>query len=136
MSTTAVAAMASSSPVYNSTISAPLASISPTDHGGLILITNAFGLILVLVFLLVRISVRLFISPPFGGDDYFLSLATVSSLFIGLKPLCSRGSLTAFEASCIIYSALVFTEVDKGFGTTLDMISSSDLIPMQKVRHP
>ena len=61
----------------NGTISEPLAVITPDRHGGLIIITNAFGLILVLIFLIIRVLSRAIISPPFDRDDLALVIATV-----------------------------------------------------------
>lgn len=61
----------------NGTISAPVAIITPDNHGGLVLITNAFGLVLVLIFLLIRVMARAIISPPFDRDDLALVFATV-----------------------------------------------------------
>lgn len=57
--------------------SPPIAVVSPTDHGGLVLIANAFGLCLILFFMLIRICARLFINPPFDRDDIALGVATV-----------------------------------------------------------
>lgn len=75
-------AVASSTPVYNSTVTAPLAAMSPTDHGNLIIITNAFGLIVVLIFLIMRVSVRMFISRSYDKDDYLQFAATVRLLIL------------------------------------------------------
>ena len=61
----------------NSTVSAPLGAITPTNHSGLIHITNAFGLIVVLISMIIRVFVRLFIAPPFDRDDVALGVATV-----------------------------------------------------------
>lgn len=61
----------------NGTISEPLAEITPDKHGGLVIITNAFGLILVLIFLIIRVLSRVVISPPFDRDDMALVVATV-----------------------------------------------------------
>jgi hypothetical protein len=61
-----------------STISPPIAVVTPTDHGGLILIANGFGLCLILIFMIIRVVARLFISPPFDRDDLALGVATVS----------------------------------------------------------
>jgi len=61
----------------NTTVSAPLAVITPTDHSGLVIIAGIFGLFLVLIFMIVRVFARLYISPPFGRDDYALFVATV-----------------------------------------------------------
>ena len=62
---------------YNGTISEPLAVITPNSHGGLVIITNAFGMILVLIFLIIRVLSRVIISPPFDRDDLALVIATV-----------------------------------------------------------
>ena len=57
--------------------SPPLAVITPDDHRGYIHIANAFGLCLILLFTLIRVSVRLLISPPFQYDDVLLFTSTV-----------------------------------------------------------
>lgn len=113
---------------HSPTISAPVAMITPDNHGGLVLITNAFGLILVLIFLVIRILARVIISPPFDKDDLALVVATV-----GQETLSLRRSLTSFQAFCIIHSSLVFAAVSHGFGKTTDLIEEADLLSSQKV---
>ena len=61
-----------------SEISPPISVVSPTDHGALILITNGFGLCLILIFTIIRVFARLFINPPFDKDDLLMGVATVS----------------------------------------------------------
>jgi len=68
-----------------STIYPPIAVVTPTDHGGLILIANGFGLCLILIFTIVRVFARLFISPPFDRDDMALGVATVSLHWTGSR---------------------------------------------------
>ena len=49
------------------------------DHaGGALIIVGACALVISLVGVLIRLYVRLVLSPPFGVDDYVLLSATVS----------------------------------------------------------
>ena len=61
--------------------SPPLVVISPTEKGGVIIITTALGLAFVLVSLLIRAYVRYGFSPGrFAWDDGLILAAAVSSL--------------------------------------------------------
>ena len=91
-----------------SNISPPIAIITPEDHGGLILIANGFGLCLVLIFMIVRVFARLFISPPFGRDDLLLGIATVSTaLCTPLKTCpdvnCVTGAEHCLFGACVLH---------------------------------
>lgn len=55
----------------------PLLEVTPTDHTAWIVITTFLGLCCALVTALLRIFVRLVISPPFGHDDTIVLVATV-----------------------------------------------------------
>lgn len=46
----------------NTTVSAPLTVITPTDHSGLIIIAAIFGLVLILIFMVIRVFARLYIN--------------------------------------------------------------------------
>jgi hypothetical protein len=109
----------------------PLMVISGTDKGGVILITTALGLAFALVSLLIRAYVRYGFSPGrFAWDDGFILAAMVSSL--GLSPNSHR--LTCDQIFSIFQNAVVFVEVNKGLGKTIDDISSQQLVEIQKVR--
>ncbi len=56
----------------------PISAVTSTNHGAFILITNGFGLCLVLIFMIIRVFARLFINPPFDRDDLLIGVATVS----------------------------------------------------------
>ena len=56
----------------------PVEVTNATHHGGWVVITAALGLCFGIVCLLIRLYVRLIISPPFTRDDYVHSVATVS----------------------------------------------------------
>lgn len=58
--------------------SPPFQVVDDLHHGAWIVITAAFGLVVSLVCLLIRVYVRLALSPPFAYDDYVLLGATVS----------------------------------------------------------
>lgn len=62
----------------SSDILPPISEVTPTNQGALVLITNGFGLCLVLIFTIIRAFARLFINPPFDRDDLLMGVATVS----------------------------------------------------------
>lgn len=62
----------------SSDILPPISEVTTTDHGAFVLITNGFGLCLVLIFTIIRVFARLFINPPFDRDDLLMGVATVS----------------------------------------------------------
>ncbi|KAL9013964.1 MAG: hypothetical protein Q9173_001362 [Seirophora scorigena] len=95
-----------------STILPPISVVTPSDHGAFILITSGFGLSLILIFTIIRVFARLFINPPFDGDDLFMGISTLLG---------------------IIYSALLFSLVSKGFGKAGDLLSSTALVSVQKL---
>lgn len=66
--------------------SAPAESIDAMHHGGWIIIATAIGLTLVLVCLLIRLYIRLAISPITGPADYVLVVAGVG-YDISISPL-------------------------------------------------
>ncbi|KAL8999920.1 MAG: hypothetical protein Q9169_001326 [Polycauliona sp. 2 TL-2023] len=96
----------------SSDILPPVSEVTPTNHGALVLITNGFGLCLVLIFTIIRVFARLFINPPFDRDDLLMGVATLLA---------------------IIYSALLFSLVSKGFGRAQDLLSPGALVAVQKV---
>ena len=105
--------------------------ISGTDKGGVILITTALGLAFALVSLLIRAYVRYgFSRGRFAWDDGFILAAMVTSL--GLSP--NSHQLTCDQIFSIFQNAVVFVEVNKGLGKTIDDISSQQLVEIQKVR--
>ncbi len=88
-------------------MSAPLTEITSTNHTGIIIITNALGLILVLIFLVIRISVRVYLSPPFDIDDWLLFAATVR------LPYGQRDLLMKMDSDSILgfLYHLLFTDI-------------------------
>ncbi|KAL8671178.1 MAG: hypothetical protein Q9168_004313 [Polycauliona sp. 1 TL-2023] len=87
----------------SSDILPPISAVTPTDHGALVLITNGFGLCLVLIFTIIRVFARLFINPPFDRDDLLMGVATLlyASDFFFL--------LTVWASKCSM--ALLFTRL-------------------------
>lgn len=59
---------------------APLEITNSTQHGSWVVIATALGLVLGVVCLLIRIYVRVVITPPFSKDDYVHGVATVRLL--------------------------------------------------------
>ncbi|KAI4237843.1 MAG: hypothetical protein LQ349_001538 [Xanthoria aureola] len=96
----------------SSDILPPISEVTSTDHGAFVLITNGFALCLVLIFTIIRVFARLFINPPFDRDDLLMGVATLLA---------------------IIYSALLFSVVSKGFGKAQDLLSPAALVTVQKL---
>lgn len=74
--------------------SPPFEVIDSDHRGGVIIIVAACSLVLSLVAVLIRVYVRLLLSPPFGLDDHVLLGATVGDP----KPLNSIIILCAFSS--------------------------------------
>lgn len=87
--------------------------VTDNSHGAWVVICSAFGLLVALITLGIRVYIRRKVSPPFAGDDW---------------------SLTASCVLALIQAALVFGEVHEGFGKSLKLISESKVIEVQKVR--
>lgn len=94
---------------------APLAVVNDNDHGAWVLICNAFGLTVVLITLIVRVYIRVKVSPPFGADDFVLAAAT---------------------ALAVVQVGVVFAQVDAGFGRSIDLLNQGELVTIQKVNVP
>lgn len=112
--------------------SLPSTVVAPTDHSAWITITSALCVCFVLGFLGLRVYIRTIISPPFRYDDMASSLATV--LLHESTPI--DVTLTVKEALFVIQSAVVFVQVSKGFGRSIDLLSSTALEEVQKVPWP
>ena len=57
----------------------PFLEVTPNDHGAWVAVATALGLCCAMVTLMIRVFVRTVISPPFGHDDTFILVATVST---------------------------------------------------------
>ncbi|EAW25109.1 uncharacterized protein NFIA_105970 [Aspergillus fischeri NRRL 181] len=90
--------------------SPPFQVVDDLHHGAWIIITAAFGLVVSLVCLLIRVYVRLALSPPFAYDDYVLLGATVVA---------------------IAQSTLIFVAVSQGFGTSIDLLVQEQINRIQ-----
>ncbi|KAM0718088.1 hypothetical protein Q7P37_006420 [Cladosporium fusiforme] len=93
---------------------APLISLDDDHHGSWLVICSAFGLVIVLLTLIIRIYLRYKVSPPFAADDICLTVAT---------------------ALAVIQCALVFAGVNKGDGTSIDLIEEQNLVPIQELNY-
>jgi hypothetical protein len=91
---------------------APLITLDENHHGSWLVICSAFGLVIILLTLIVRIYLRYRVSPPFAVDDIALTVAT---------------------ALAVVQCSLVFAGVDKGDGTSIELINEDNLVPIQKV---
>lgn len=99
----------SESGVYTS----PAGVVTPDDRCGVILIVNIIGLVIALS----SVAARVYITSG------------------GLKKLvCNKDDAVCLLATifCIAESALIFSEVSKGFSKSIDLISPEDLIQVQK----
>ena len=76
--------MSSSSSTASGKYLPPLLEVTSDDHRAWIAIATALGLSCSLVTLMIRIFVRIMISPPFGHDDTAFGAATVGfSVVVG-----------------------------------------------------
>jgi len=94
--------------------SAPLAAVTATDQGGVVVIGTALALVFALVSILIRLYVRFqFQRSVVSRDD-----------------VASAASLVFF----IIQAGLVFGQVHQGLGKTMEDVSPFGLVALQKVR--
>lgn len=91
---------------------APLIRLDDNHHGSWLVICSAFGLVIILLTLIIRIYLRFRVSPPFAADDIALTVST---------------------ALAVIQCSLVFAGVHEGDGTSIDLIDEDKLVPIQKV---
>lgn len=91
---------------------APAITLDENHHGSWLVICSAFGLVIVLLTLIIRVYLRMRVSPPFAADDI---------------------ALTAATALAVTQCSLVFAGVHKGDGTSLDLIKDENLVPIQQV---
>lgn len=91
---------------------APLLKLDDDHHGSWLVISSAFGLVIIFLTLIIRIYLRYRVSPPFAADDIALTVST---------------------ALAVIQCALVFTGVHKGDGTSINLIDQDDIVPIQQV---
>lgn len=109
--------------------SPPAAVVTSTDHGGWITITAALGLPFVLFFLVVRVYIRMGISPPFRYDDAVLGIATVGPIE---QSLLARGT-DSKQVMSVLQAVVAFLQVSKGFGKSIGLLSPSAIVDVQKV---
>ncbi|KAK5658295.1 hypothetical protein OQA88_2270 [Cercophora sp. LCS_1] len=92
--------------------SAPLATLTPTDQSGVVVIATTLALVLALTFMIIRMYVRLQFQRGFARDDIASVVSTVTF---------------------ITQSGLVFGQVHHGFGKTIDDITPAGLLASQKI---
>lgn len=90
----------------------PLLKLDDNHHGSWLVISSAFGLVIILLTLIIRIYLRYRVSPPFAADDIALTVST---------------------ALAVIQCALVFAGVHEGDGTSIDLITPDNIVPIQQV---
>ncbi|KAL1583924.1 hypothetical protein WHR41_07355 [Cladosporium halotolerans] len=93
---------------------APLIKLDENHHGSWLVICSAFGLVIVLLTLIIRVYLRYKVSPPFAADDIVLTAATALS---------------------VIQCSLVFASVHRGDGTSIDLIADDNLVPVQQLNY-
>ncbi|KAK2748148.1 hypothetical protein FQN57_001273 [Myotisia sp. PD_48] len=93
-------------------LSPPLLPVDHKHHGAWIAIAAAIGQAITLLCLLIRVYVRVIVSPPFGKDDIVLLAATISAF---------------------INNSLVYAGIHRGLGNSIELLSSDDSRYIQKV---
>lgn len=111
----------------------PLLEVTPFDHRAWLAVATALGLCCALMTLLIRIFLRVVISPPFAHDDTINLAATVR------RPISytfgSSRLLILMKAFATIQSAILLHGVHKGLGMSVDLISPANLLTVEKVDH-
>ncbi|KAB8247291.1 hypothetical protein BDV35DRAFT_392070 [Aspergillus flavus] len=90
--------------------SPPFQVVDDSHHGAWIIITGALGLVVSLVSFLIRLYVRLVLSPPFAYDDFVLLGATIFA---------------------VVQTSLLFGAVSQGFGTAIDLLQHDQVDNIQ-----
>ncbi|OOF90020.1 hypothetical protein ASPCADRAFT_31672, partial [Aspergillus carbonarius ITEM 5010] len=88
----------------------PLVVIDESHHAGIVIVVGTLALIMALICLVIRVYVRTLLSPGFGRDDHLLFVATAFS---------------------IIQTSLVMSNSAKGFGTSIGLLSSEQIVKIQ-----
>ncbi|PYI07823.1 hypothetical protein BO78DRAFT_385747 [Aspergillus sclerotiicarbonarius CBS 121057] len=83
----------------------PLVVIDESHHAGIVIVVGTLALIMTLICLVIRVYVRTLLSPGFGRDDHLLFVATTS---------------------------LVMSNSAKGFGTSIGLLSSDQVVRIQQ----
>ncbi|BCS03278.1 uncharacterized protein AKAW2_70156A [Aspergillus luchuensis] len=89
----------------------PLVVIDESHHAGIVIVVGTLALIMTLICLAIRVYVRTILSPGFGRDDYLLFVAT---------------------SFAIIQTSLVMSNSAKGFGTSISLLSSDQVVNVQR----
>ncbi|THC89557.1 hypothetical protein EYZ11_011001 [Aspergillus tanneri] len=88
----------------------PYQTVDSQHHAGIIIITSAICLVITLVCLLIRLYVRLLLSPPLAFDDVILLGATLTA---------------------IVESIIVFYSSSIGFGTAISLLDERTVSKIQ-----
>lgn len=110
--------------------SPPTTIVTEFDHSGWLTVTTALGLCVVLLFYAIKLYILTEFSLPFRRDDAVLALATVPCDCVPHES-CIPDQRQVFF---IVQTSVTFVQVERGFGKSIDLISSSSLIAAQKVR--
>ncbi|GKZ22095.1 hypothetical protein AbraIFM66951_008834 [Aspergillus brasiliensis] len=89
----------------------PLVVIDESHHAGIVIVVGTLALVMTLICLAIRVYVRTILSPGFGRDDYLLFVATTFA---------------------VIQTSLVMSNSAKGFGTSIGLLSSDQVVKVQR----
>ncbi|PWY92693.1 hypothetical protein BO70DRAFT_392081 [Aspergillus heteromorphus CBS 117.55] len=89
----------------------PLVVIDASHHAGIVIVVGTLALIMSLICLAIRVYVRTLLSPGFGRDDYLFFVAT---------------------SFAVIQTSLVMSNSAKGFGTSIDLLTTSQVVKVQQ----
>ncbi|KAK3317954.1 hypothetical protein B0H66DRAFT_555879 [Apodospora peruviana] len=92
--------------------SAPFTVVTATDQTGIVIISTVLALIFSILSMLIRLFIRMQFRHEFARDD-----------------VAAVGAMALF----VVQSGLVFGQVSFGFGKTIDDISDTGLVQLQKI---
>ena len=108
------------------------AYVEDDNHrGGWLVILTALGIAILLLCLLIRFYVRLRYNSTLRAADGVLVIAGVLNFYSRNQGECL---LMVLQLFAIVQSSLVFWEVSKGLGTSINLLSPQTIDLLQKVR--
>ena len=113
-------------PAVPSGKSAPAEIVNSTNHGALVTITTAIGLLLVIVCLLIGLYAKLTMRTLAGKMDLFLLGATVC---------CKKNTRGRPLTAALAQAVIIFVGVGKGLGSSVTIKDQAALSTIQKVSY-
>ena len=110
---------------------APVYVEDDNHRGGWLVILTALGTAILLLCLLIRFYVRLRYNSTLRAADGVLVIAGVLNFYSRNQGECL---LMVLQLFAIVQSSLVFWEVSKGLGTSINLLSPQTIDLLQKVR--